>query len=254
MLVAVPVSLLGQNPGTQATPAQTTPAEGSSPTQSTAPPIAPGASAQGQTGAAILHAQGGVWVNGYEAADSSAVFPGDELQTKPASSASLTLDGASVLIQPESVGKLQTNLLELDHGSVFVGTSKGFRVQVNCLMVTPVHNEWTQYEVTNVNGTVQVDARKDDVYVDRQSDHKKPGAATEAESSRRSVVHEGEQKSFDVSEICGAPPLTRAGSIISPKWVAAGGAGAAGILICVLLCGGSHKPISPSSAAAEVSQ
>jgi len=48
MLVIVPVSLLGQ-------------------------------SAPNQTGAAILHTQGGVWVNGYEAKDSSAVFPGDLL-------------------------------------------------------------------------------------------------------------------------------------------------------------------------------
>ena len=98
MLVIVPVSLLGQT-------------------------------SQSPTGAAILHAQDGVLVNGYEARDSSAVFPGDLLETKPGSSASLSLDGSTVLIGPESVAKLQTNLLELDHGTVFVGTSKGFKVK-----------------------------------------------------------------------------------------------------------------------------
>lgn len=214
MLVIVPVSLLGQ-------------------------------STPGQTGAAILHTQGGVWINGYEARDSSAVFPGDLLETKPGSSASLSLDGSTVLVQPESVAKLQTNLLELDHGSVSVGTSKNFKVQVNCLTVVPVLNEWTQYEVSNLNGNVQVAARKDDVNVERGADHRKP--TPDAEASHGSTVHETEQKSFDQSEICGAPPRPAgAGTGLNPKWIAVGAAGAGGILLCVLLCGGSggKKPLS----------
>lgn len=215
MLVIVPVSLLGQTPSNQ-------------------------------TGAAILHTQGGVWVNGYEATDSSAVFPGDLLETKPGSSANLTLDGTTVLIQPESVAKLQTDLLELDHGGVSVGTSKSFKVRVNCLTVVPVLNEWTQYEVTNLNGNVQVAARKDDVHVDRGSDLRKPSAETE--SSHGSIVHETEQKSFDVSEICGAPPQPKgASSGLNTKWIAAGAAGAGGILLCALLCrgsGGGKAPVS----------
>jgi hypothetical protein len=214
MLVIVPVSLLGQTPSNQ-------------------------------TGAAILHTQGGVWVNGYEATDSSAVFPGDLLETKPGSSANLTLDGSTVLIQPESVAKLQTDLLELDHGGVSVGTSKSFKVRVNCLTVVPVLNEWTQYEVSNLNGNVQVAARKDDVNVNRGSDLRKPSAETE--SSHGSIVRETEQKSFDLSEICGAPAQPKgASSSLNPKWIAAGAAGAGGILLCVLLCRGSggKQPVS----------
>lgn len=217
MLVIVPVSLLGQT-------------------------------GQGQTGAAILHTQGGVWINGYEARDSSAVFPGDLLETKPGSSANLSLDGSTVLIQPESVAKLQTDLLELDHGSVLVGTSKSFKVRVNCLTVVPVLNEWTQYEVNNLNGNVQVVARKDDVKVEREMDRRKPSPETEA--SHGSTVHETEQKSFDLSEICGAPARPAgAGKIVDPKWIVAGAAGA-GLLLCVLLCGGGSsggKPLSSSA-------
>jgi len=200
-----------------------------------------------ETGAAILHTQGGVWVNGYEARDSSAVFPGDLLETKPGSSANLSLDGSTVLIQPESVAKLQTNLLELDHGSVFVGTSKSFKVRVHCITVVPVLDEWTQYEVTNVNGNVQVAARKDDVNVEREMDRGKPSARTEA--SHGATVHETEQKSFEESEICGAPARpTGAGTSVNPKWIAAGAAGA-GLLICVLLCRGTptKPPLSPSA-------
>jgi hypothetical protein len=254
MVVIVPVSLLGQSglgqnapgqasPGPPA-PAQSVPAQ-SSPGQSSPEQPSPGQTESGQAGAAILHAQGGVWVNGYEARDASAIFPGDLLETKPGASANLSLDGSSVLIQPESVAKLQAGLLELDHGSVLVGTSKGFKVRVNCITVVPVLNEWTQYEVTNVNGNLQVAARKNDVNVEREANRKMP--SPEAETSHGTTVHEGEQKSFDQTEICGAaPPTTTAGSGVNPKWIAAG-AGAAGVLVCLLVCRGGKTPLSSSS-------
>ncbi len=242
MLVIVPRFVLGQSPG-QSLPDQSAPGQ---------PEPAPSGQAQtepSKTGGAILHAQGGVWINGYEARDSSAVFPGDLLETKPGAAANLSLDGSTVLIQPESVVKLQTNLLQLDHGSLAVGTSKSFKVQVHCITVIPVLNEWTQYEVNNLNGNVQVAARKNDVYVERKRDDKKPSPETEV--SHGTTVHEGEQKNFDDSEICGAPPRpVGPTSGLNPKWIAAG-AGGAGLLLCVLLCGGSgggaKTPLSSSA-------
>jgi len=57
------------------------------------------------TGSAILRSTGGVWVNGMEVADSSAVFPGDLLETKPGFIANLDAEGSSILIQGESVVK-----------------------------------------------------------------------------------------------------------------------------------------------------
>jgi len=224
MLLIVPVSLLGQTGLSQTGSAQ---------------------AGQAQTGAAVLRTQGGVWVNGYEAQDYSAVFPGDLLETKVGSPATLNTEGSTVLIQPESVAKLQNNLLELDHDSVSVGTSKSFKVRVNCITVVPVLNEWTQYDVTNLNRTIQVAARKNDVNVERELDHGKPSPGTEG--SRGSTVHENEQKGFDESEICGPPARPAgAGTSVNPKWIAAGAAGA-GVLVCVLLCRGTptKPPISP---------
>jgi ribosomal 50S subunit-recycling heat shock protein len=238
MLAIVPRAMLGQ-----AVPGQTEPAQ--TPQGQTGQSQAE-QSPNEQAGAAILHSQGAVWINGYEAHDSSAVFPGDLLETKPGSAASLSLDGSTVLIQPESVAKLQTNLLELDHGSVSVGTSKSFKVRVHCITVVPVLNEWTQYEVNNLNGSVQVAAHKNDVNVERTRDNKKPSPETEA--SHGSTVHETEQKSFNESEICGAPaqPVGPT-SGLNPKWIAIGGAAGTGLLICVLLCRGGKTPISSST-------
>jgi len=63
------------------------------------------------TGSAILRSTGGVWVNGMEVADSSAVFPGDLLETKPGFIANLDAEGSSILIQGESVVKFQGSSL-----------------------------------------------------------------------------------------------------------------------------------------------
>jgi len=202
----------------------------------------------GQESAAILHTQGGVWVNGYEARDSSAIFKGDSLETKQGFSGTLTLDGTSVLMQPETVGKFDGDLFVLDHGSVAVETSRSFKVRVNCITVTPVQNDFTQYEVTDVNGNMRVAARKLDVNVTREL-KEKPTLQSET-ASQGGTVHEGEEKSFIVTALCGAPPApVGPGSSVNPKWIAAG-AGGGGLLLCLLLCighgGGSSPPVSSS--------
>ena len=217
LVVGLPVSLLGQ-----------------------APPL------QTQPSSAILHAEGGVWVNGAEAHDSTAVFSGDVLQTKPGFSATLSLDGTEVLLAPETVGKFDGDAFVLDHGSVSVGTSKGFKVKVNCIKVIPVHEEWTKYEVTDTNGIVRVAALKNDVNVEHEAHAKTPADSTA--SSDEGIVHEGQKKNYDETQLCGAPPRpTTAGSGVNTKWIVAGAAGA-GILILILAhgTGGGKSPISAS--------
>ena len=109
---------------------------------------------------AILHAQSGVWVNGTEVPDSTAILPGDLLETKPGAVANLNAEGSSVVIQPESVIKYNGDSLTLEHGSVLTNTSNSFSVNIDCLKVVPVANVWTQYEVAHLNGNVHVDAQK----------------------------------------------------------------------------------------------
>ncbi|MGB9284136.1 MAG: hypothetical protein WCB59_08965, partial [Candidatus Sulfotelmatobacter sp.] len=53
----------------------------------------------GDTGSAILHSEGGVWLNGMEMSGSAAIFPGDSVETKPGFVANLDAEGSSVLIQ-----------------------------------------------------------------------------------------------------------------------------------------------------------
>jgi len=185
LAVGIPLSVLGQttsqSPPAQTSPEQTSPSQTSptqaSPNQDTQ---APGPPAQGPA-AAILHAQGGVWVNGSEARDSTAIFSGDLLETKPGFSATLNLDGSELLLAPETVAKFDGDSLELDHGSVAVGTSKSFKVEVKCLTATPALSAWTQYEVSDLTGAVQVVARKSDV---RSSTARKPRQRNQSEMDR----------------------------------------------------------------------
>ena len=184
-------------------------------------------------------------MNGEEARDGAAILNGDELQTTPGFGATLTVDGTSVLIQAESVSKFAGDLLVLDHGAVAVETSRGFKVRVNCLTVVPVAKEFTKYEVTDVNGTVQVAATKLDVNVQREGRTVKN--ATEKQNESEGSVHESEQKSYDESAVCGAPALRPGSPALNPKlYVPIGGAALAGLL-CGLLCGGHGSGQQPLS-------
>lgn len=209
--------------------------------------LCPVSLAAADTGSAVLHSDGGVWVNGFEIAGSTVVFPGDSIETKPGFVANLDAEGSSVLIQSESIVKFQSTFLTLEHGSVSVGTSTSMSVHVNCIKVEPVSTERTQYDVADVNGTVQVAAHKNDVNITQGGALRKE--STQSGSSQSATVHEGQQASRDESAACGA--AARPGTPSNPtntKWLEIGGAAGGGVLVlCLLLCRGSKSSnISPS--------
>lgn len=197
---------------------------------------------------AVLHSQGGVWVNGAEVADSTAVFPGDVVETKPGFVANLDTEGSSVLIQPESVVKFQSNSLILEHGSVSVGTSTAMSVHVNCIKIEPASNERTQYDTADISGTVKVAAHKSDVSITQTVAARK--AAADTNSSSNAVVHEGEQATREEASACGAALRPgAAGNGLDAKWLEIGGAAVGGgVVLCLLLCkgGSKHSSVSPS--------
>jgi len=189
------------------------------------------------TGAAMLEGRGTVWLNGSALPRSSAIFPGDLVQTKPESVATITASGSSVIIQSDSLITFGDNAVSLEHGSVSVATSKAMAAHVLEVSVTPASRVWTEFEVTDVNGTVEVIARKGDVTVvcGKDSD----------------TLSEGQQATRDESGKCskkrrkgGAYPPT-SGDILTNPYVLGGLAGGGGLL-CLLLCGTSTPSVSPS--------
>jgi hypothetical protein len=135
--------------------------------------------AQDVTGA-ILRANGvGILLNKASAPPSTAIFADDLIETPKGSVARIEITGSPADINSETVVQYEVDELVLDHGSLSVNTSRGLRVRIGCLTVTPVNPaEWTQFEVLDLDGKVTVHALKSDVYIDARSknplDVKKP--------------------------------------------------------------------------------
>jgi hypothetical protein len=197
------------------------------------------------TQAAVLHTRGGVFVNGAEAVDSSPVFPGDRVEARPGFVADLDMEGSSVLIQPESILKFQGTYIELEHGSISVGTSASMGVHVSCLQVEPISKDRTEYEVTDRTGSVDVKAVKNDLNFTESGPLKK--ISQPKGQSQSSILHAGEQQSRQESSCGRGSEAPKAGSQFPTKWVAIGGGAAGVIALCLVFCKGSSNPPASQS-------
>lgn len=193
---------------------------------------------------AMLHSDGGVWLNGIPAPSSAAIFPHDLVQTQKESKAKIDAEGSAATVQPDTIVQFDGDELFLDHGGLQVNTSRGLRVRVNCLTVIPLTQDWTRYDVIDVDGKMLVVAYQNDVKI-----HYQGGAARRSKSAAFAdvVVHQGEQVTRE--ERCGAPPrpaevVDANGAFLNSAWAKAGGALALG-LICLGVCHGDD-PVSPS--------
>jgi hypothetical protein len=203
-----------------------------------------------ETAAAMLRSEGvGVLVNQYPAPASIALFSDDLIETQKAAVARIEASGSAADINAETVVQFEGNELVLDHGSLSVNTSRGMTVRVGCLTITPANNaEWTHYDVADLNGKVNVSARKNDVNIDEHS--RSLQSAKQSEHSNRVTVREGEQKSRE--EKCGAADIRQAGSvpitqaILNSPYAIGAGIVTIGILTCWALCR-SGNPISPTN-------
>src|SRR5947208_15566416 len=104
------------------------------------------------SGAAMLYAKGPAWINGTSVPQSSAVFPGDLVQTKPDGVVHINAAGSSVMILSDSLVKYEGNALSVEHGAVSVATTKGMSTRAGEEGVATVSSEWTASEVRDVTG------------------------------------------------------------------------------------------------------
>jgi hypothetical protein len=209
--------------------------------------IMPASLVADDTGAAILHSNGGVLVNGNAAPDTATVFPGDMIAVQTKATARLDATGSTVDLTSETLLEFDSREIRLEHGSVSVNTSRGLQVRVGCVTILPVNTEaWTQYDVGDTNGKVHVSALKNDVTIESRSSNP---AQIKQSSSSRVTVREGEQKSRE--EKCGGAGTKSGVAGLGPllnspylDWPAAGII-VAGTL-CVVFCF-NNQPLSPSS-------
>jgi hypothetical protein len=193
------------------------------------------------SGMAMLHNNGDVLLNGSAAPSSSALMMHDSIHTQQTGTAKIDASGSTVDVQQETLLQFEGNELVLEHGSLQLLTSKSLRVRVGCITVIPVNEEWTQYDVTDVDGKVTVVSHKNDVRIESHGSRAKKERQSDNEEE---IVHAGEQKSRQ--EKCGADlsePAHATKAILNTaeaKWV---GLFVVGGVTCWALC--RPKPISP---------
>jgi hypothetical protein len=189
--------------------------------------------------AAMLYANGTAWINGGTVPRSSAIFPGDLVQTQSDSMAHINASGSSVMILANSLVKFEGAAVSLEHGGVSVATSKGMVTRAGEVTVAPATDAWTEFEVADLDGTVQIVARKGDVSISDGT-----GASSTLAQGEQTTVEDSQARKKDKRKGAGAVPAATRGILDSPYaiWIGAGAIG--GLVLWVLLQG--DDPLSPS--------
>ena len=194
--------------------------------------------ADADPGGAMVYGRGKepVLLNGKPLPRSSAVFPGDLIQTPSESVATLDAPGSGVIVYPDSMVKFEQNSVSLEHGSISIGTSKRMVATARQVTATPASVAWTEFEVADINGSIRVIASEGNIDV--------------ICSNGTSSLSTGDEAIGDAAGNCskkkrkpGAPWPVKSGTLSGP-WVVSGGLITAGGVICLLLCDNPQPFIS----------
>jgi hypothetical protein len=197
------------------------------------------------SGAAMLYADGAAWLNGSHVPESSAIFAGDLVQTRSDSAANIHAPGSSITVLGDSLVKFEGVSLKVEHGGVSVSTSRGVVTIAGGVRVAPRSAAWTEFNVTDINGTVRIAARKGDL--DVTDNHGTVPLAQGQETTRDDQADQGDgknKKNSNQKQSTGAVPAAGGGILNSPLAVGLGAAAVGGVFSWVLLQGSA--PASPS--------
>jgi hypothetical protein len=118
---------------------------------------------------AMLYTRGGTTLNGKTVPRSSALFSGDLVQTSADSVANINATGTAVQILNDSLVQYDGSAVRLEHGGVTISSSKLMAIRAGNVTVSPAAAVWTEFEVRDVDGTVQIAARKGDLTISDQT-------------------------------------------------------------------------------------
>jgi hypothetical protein len=163
------------------------------------------------------------------------------LQTRLDSTASLQTSGSNVMVMANSLVKFEGPAVELEHGAVRVTTSRGLEAHAGDVTVKPAGNSWTEFQVTDVDGRVQIAANKGDVTV---QDDKGTTTVTQGQQTTRDDTTDTEKKKKKRRRAAGAAPAASGGIMSSTPAIAIGSGAVVGVGIWLLL---DHEPpVSPA--------
>jgi hypothetical protein len=195
----------------------------------------------GEAASAMLYTNGAAWLNGSEVPKSVAMFSGDLLQTRPDSTASIQANGSSVMVLANSLVKFEGPAVELEHGSVRVTTSRGLAAVAGDVTIKPAANAWTEFQVTDVDGRVQIAANKGDVTV---QDDKGTTTVAQGQQTTRDDTADTEKKKKKRRKAAGAVTAATGGIMSSTPVVYGGLAVIGGAAIWIWTR--EPSPVSPA--------
>jgi hypothetical protein len=204
--------------------------------------IVPASLFAADSGAAMLYADGAAWLNGSHVPKSSAIFAGDLVQTRSDSAANIHAPGSSITILGDSLVQFEGTSLKVEHGGVSVSTSKGIATSAGDVRVAPVSNAWTEFNVTDIDGTVRIAARKGDLTI---TDDNGTVTLAQGQETTRDEQSDQKDKKKDKKRGVGAAPAAGGGVLNSTIAVGVGAAAVGGITAWVLLH--SDNPVSPAT-------
>jgi hypothetical protein len=192
--------------------------------------------------AAMLYSHGTALLNGNSITRSSALFSGDLVQTNADSVANINATGSSVLVLNDSLVQYQGSGLKLEHGGVSISTSKLLATRVGNVTVSPVSGVWTEFEVRDVDGRVQIAARKGDLSV---SDDAGTTTLAQGQETTRDDSQQTEEQKKKKKRRVAAAYVPGTGAVLDSPWAIGIGAGlVAGGIVWAVVQGGT--PLSPA--------
>jgi len=191
---------------------------------------------------AMLYTHGTALLNGNSVVRSSAIFSGDLVQTARSSAANINASGSIVLILNDSLVQYQGSTVKLERGGVTISTSKLLAIRAGDVTVSPKSNGWTEFEVRDVDGKVEIAARKGDLTVADDT-----GTVTlpqDQQTTREDPQSQNADKQKKKKAATGPATAASGGILNSPLAIGIGGGAILGATAWVLVQG--DQPASPS--------
>jgi hypothetical protein len=206
--------------------------------------IVPASLYAADSGAAMLYANGAAWLNGSHVPNSSAIFAGDLVQTRAGGAANIHAPGSSITVLGDSLVKFEGVSLDVEHGGVSVSTSKGVATTAGDVRVAPASNAWTEFNVSDVDGTVRIAARKGDLTVTDDNGTVTLAQGQETTRDEQSTDNKSSDSKKKKKRGVGAVPAAGGGVLNSPVAIGVGAGVVGGVAIWVLTR--NDDPISPN--------
>jgi hypothetical protein len=205
----------------------------------------PGSLFAADSNAAMLYTNGAAWVNGAHVPRSaSSIFSGDLLQTRSDSVANINEPGSSITVLADSLVQFQGASVDIQHGGVTVATSKEIYATAGDVKVAPASNGWTEFNVTDVDGTVRIFARKGDLTISDGKDVVTLAQGQDTTRDESSGTNDKDNKKKNKKRQSGAVPAAGGGIMNSPVAIGIGAGAIIGVTTWVLVK--SDNPASPT--------